>query len=64
MNKDKKCNHRIKSKNTTIAILSTRRTFTFPEHVYGICKCCGKTFHFIRNHEDGSLKKFKNKGGK
>jgi len=55
-----KCNHHIKSKGTTIVLLDARRTFTVPEHVYGICKCCGKPFHYIRD-EKGVLKTYKNK---
>lgn len=51
---EQKCNHRIKSKNTSIAILEDQRTFTVPEHVFGICKVCGKHFHFIKG-EDGAL---------
>ena len=55
-----KCNHRIKSKNTSIVILPNQRTFVSPEHFYGICKYCGKPFHYI--YEDGELKAYKDKG--
>ena len=57
---DKKCNHRIKSKNTTIKLLPGLHTFTYPEHIYGVCECCGKSFHYIK-YSDGILKKYKNK---
>ena len=53
-----KCNHRIKSKNTSIILLPSQRTFTFPEHVFGVCQYCGKPFHYIKG-EDGSLKQYK-----
>ena len=55
-----KCNHRIKSKATSIVLLPGQRTFTVPEHVYGICQYCGKPFHYIKG-EDGSLKIYKEK---
>ena len=53
-----KCNHRIKSKGTSIVLLPAHRTFTVPEHVFGVCKYCGKPFHYLRC-EDGSLKIYK-----
>ena len=54
-----KCNHRINSKNTSIHLLPGNRTFTFPENVYGICKYCGKPFHYLRDI-DGKLTLYKN----
>jgi hypothetical protein len=56
-----KCNHRIKSPKTSIIILDSPRTFTYPEIVFGVCKCCGKSFTFERL-ENGELKKIKDKG--
>lgn len=53
-----KCNHKIKSKGTSVVLLEGQRTFTFPEHVYGICKYCGKPFHYVRN-PDGTLSQYK-----
>lgn len=49
-----KCNHRIKSKNNTITLLPGKRSFTYPEYVCGVCKCCGKAFRYIRD-EHGEL---------
>lgn len=43
------CNHNIESKNTSIVTLPGHRTFTYPEHVWGICKYCGKPFHYLRD---------------
>lgn len=57
---NKKCNHRIKSRNTSIILLDTPRTFTYPQHVYGVCECCGKSFHYIKD-ENGKLKLYKEK---
>lgn len=57
-----KCNHRIKSKNTSIVILDEQKTFTFPEHIYGICKYCGKPFHYVKN-TDGTLSTYKKHKG-
>ena len=55
-----KCNHRIKSHNTSIIILDSQKTFTYPEHIYGVCECCGKSFHYIKD-EKGNLKIYKEK---
>ena len=46
-----KCNHRIKSRNTSIIILDSQKTFTYPEHIYGVCECCGKSFHYIKDEK-------------
>ena len=43
------CNHDINSKDTSIIILDTPRTFTYPERIFGICKFCGKPFVFIKD---------------
>ena len=56
-----KCNHRIKSSKTSIITLDSPRTFTYPEMVFGVCKCCGKSFTFKRL-ENGKLKKIKIRG--
>ena len=56
---DRKCNHRIKSKTTSIKLLPQHKTFTYPEHVFGVCECCAKSFHYIID-ENGSLKKYQN----
>ena len=55
-----KCNHRIASEKTTIDLLPGRRSFTYPEHVYGVCRCCGKPFHYIRG-DHGKLLSTKSK---
>ena len=55
---DIKCNHRVKSKNTSIVLLN-RKSFTIPERIYGVCKCCGKSFEYVKK-ENGSLLKYKN----
>ena len=55
-----KCNHNINDENTSIVVLSTPRTFTFPEHAYGICQYCGKPFHYIKE-KNGSLKIYEEK---
>ena len=55
-----KCKHNIRSKDTSVIILDTPRTFPYPEHVYGVCKCCGKSFHFIKD-ENGKMKRFNKK---
>ena len=55
-----KCRHNIKSRNTSIVILDTPRTFTFPQDIYGVCKCCGKPFHFVKD-ENGKIKKYNEK---
>lgn len=55
-----KCNHRIKSHNTSIIILDSQKTFTYPEHIYGVCGRCGKSFHYIKD-EKGNLKIYKEK---
>ena len=52
------CNHKINSAKTSIVLLPGQRTFTFPEHVYGICRFCGKPFHYIRD-ENGNLTIYK-----
>ena len=59
--KAEKCNHKIKSPKTSITILDSPRTFTYPEIVFGVCKCCGKSFKFERL-ENAELKKIKDKG--
>jgi hypothetical protein len=41
-----KCNHNIKSNKTSILFLNTK-TFTVPEHIFGICKYCGKPFDYV-----------------
>ena len=46
-----KCNHRIKSRNTSIIILDSPKTFTYPEHIYGVCECSGKSFHYINPYK-------------
>lgn len=56
------CNHKIKDENTTIKLAAGMRTFTYPEHVYGVCGCCGKQFHYVRS-ADGTLELYKNKKG-
>ena len=50
----KKCNHRISSKKTSIVLLSNIQTFTFPQHIHGVCECCGKSFDYIKD-ENGKL---------
>ena len=59
--KIEKCNHNIKSRKTSIVILDSPRTFTYPEIFFGICKCCGKSFAFEKL-DNGELKRIKNKG--
>ena len=54
-----KCNHRIASRATSIVLLPGSRTFTFPEHVFGVCKYCGKPFHYLRDI-DGKLVAYNN----
>lgn len=54
------CKHNIYSKNTSIVLLPGYRTFTFPENVYGICKFCGKPFHYLRD-ADGKMTLYHNK---
>lgn len=53
-----KCNHRIKSRKTSIVLLPEHRTFTYPEHIFGVCKFCGKPFDYIKDRK-GCLKIYK-----
>ena len=57
-----KCNHKLKSKSTSIVLLGGQRTFTFPEHIFGVCKYCGKPFHYIRD-VDGTISPYKKEKG-
>ena len=41
-----KCNHNIYSNKTSVLFLKMS-TFTDPEHIYGICKYCGKPFDCV-----------------
>lgn len=50
-----KCNHNIRSLKTSISILESPVTFTYPRDVFGICKYCGKPFHYTMD-ENGKLK--------
>ena len=59
----KKCNHRVKSENTTIMFLEGYKTFTTPEYVHGVCTCCGKSFLYIKTPE-GELKLSNNREAK
>lgn len=54
-----KCNHRIKSKNTTLHLLG-RVFMTYPNVRYAVCMICGKEFKFEED-ENGELKPFKKK---
>jgi hypothetical protein len=55
-----KCNHDIKSSDTSIVILDSPRTFVYPERFFGICKYCGESFIFEKL-EDGKVRTIKNK---
>lgn len=54
----KKCNHNIKSKNTTLNLLG-RVFMTFPNVRHAVCPICGKEFKFAED-ENGKLKQLKN----
>ncbi|WP_297419571.1 hypothetical protein [Clostridium sp.] len=45
------CNHNPNDGKTTIIIDKNRFYMTFPRSYNGICKCCKKSFKYIR--EDG-----------
>lgn len=55
-----KCNHNIKSAKSSIVILESPRVFTYPERIFGVCRCCGKSFVFEKC-DNGKLKRIKDK---
>lgn len=54
---DDKCNHKIKSKKTTLHLLG-RVFMTYPNIRHAVCMVCGKEFKFTED-EKGELKPVK-----
>lgn len=57
-----KCDHRVSSPNSSILFVEDFITMTYPQTMYGVCKCCGKSFEFIKNEKGKWINKTRKEG--